>query len=125
MSNIGKTRINKVAIGNYGEQIAAKFLEEKGYVILNTKYRCRYGEVDIVAKLGNVMAFVEVKYRSNLKFGYPCEAVNLKKQKKIITTTEYYIMENSIFDFDIRFDVIEIININETEIRHIEGAFIK
>lgn len=100
---------SKKAIGNYGEDIAADFLKESGYIILDRNFRSRTGEIDIIAKDKDFICFVEVKTRYGVGFGTPGEAVNLTKQHHIYKTAEYYIMKKKLFKFNFRFDVVEVI----------------
>ena len=106
--------------GKIGEKIAVKFLENKGFSIIITNYRTSFGEIDIIAKDGEYIVFIEVKLRNSLKNGLPREAVNKSKQKNIIAVAEKYISENQMFNVDFRFDVIEVL---ENSIIHIENAF--
>lgn len=120
MKNLNKT------IGNYGEAIAAKYLEENGYKILTANYRCRIGEIDIIAKYKNYICFIEVKTRYSACYGRPSEAVSYVKQQKILKAAEYYIMKNKLYNCAARFDVIEI-QLNNSDnmytINFIENAF--
>ena len=109
--------------GEHGEQIAKKYLENNGYFILGTNYRCPYGEIDIIAQCENCICFVEVKYRKSLKFGMPRESVTKTKQAKIKETAMHYILEHEITDTGFRFDVIEIIDDINVEITHIQNGF--
>ncbi|CAG0930904.1 partial hypothetical protein, partial [Planctomycetaceae bacterium] len=68
--------MNKLAIGKQGEDEAAAFLEGKGYAVLERNYRCRYGEIDIVARDGRTVVFVEVKTRGSDRFGTPTASVD-------------------------------------------------
>ena len=106
--------------GKIGEKIAVKFLENKGFSIIITNYRTSFGEIDIIAKDGEYIVFIEVKLRNSLNNGLPREAVNKSKQKNIIAVAEKYISENQMFNVDFRFDVIEVF---ENSITHIENAF--
>ncbi len=108
--------------GEKGELIAKRFLEEKNYTIVKSNYRCTSGEIDIIAKDGEYLVFVEVKYRTNKKFGMPVEAIDRKKQEKIRVVAGHYLSENNIKS-KVRIDVIGILNTNELEINHIENAF--
>lgn len=113
-------------IGNYGEELAKKYLEESGYTILDRNFKCKTGELDIIAKKCNTITFVEVKSRYNKFYGNPCEAVNYIKKLKIYKAAQFYIIKNSLTNFDFRFDVIEIIfnyNNNNNTLNHIENAF--
>ncbi len=109
--------------GIYGENIAAKELVKNGYFILDKNYHSMYGEIDIVAKKDCTVVFVEVKLRKNIKNGMPCEAVDLRKQRKIIKTAQEYIQRRNLTDCDFRFDVIEILAADKIMIRHIKNAF--
>ncbi len=113
-------------IGDFGEYAAKKFLVERGYEILETNFRLKMGEIDIIAQKDGCTVFVEVKTRKNSNFGSPSEYVDFRKQNKIRKTALCYI--NSI-DTDMRFDVIEVFydviqgkNCVE-KINHIENAF--
>ncbi len=111
---------NNRRIGNIAEKRALDFLINKGYSIIATNYQKQFGEIDIIAKKDTYIFFVEVKYRKDIKKGYPREAVSLKKQEKIKNTALCYIAENNLNNIDFSFDVIEIIGDN---IIHIENAF--
>lgn len=110
--------LNKLK-GNLGEQEACSYLKKKGYKILHKNYRCFYGEIDIVAKDKEFIVFVEVKTRSSNLYGRGSDAVDYKKQRKIIQTAENYINEFRL-KTAVRFDVI---SIDSGEITHIENAF--
>ena len=111
-------------LGNAGENFAAKYLEERGYKIIAQNYRVRSAEIDIIAELGEEIIFVEVKTRSNTRRGLPAEAVNLRKQKKIIGAASVFLQDEIYFDRACRFDVIEVYSGGtEFKIRHIENAF--
>lgn len=112
---------SKKAIGNLGEDIAADFLKESGYTILDRNFRCRIGEIDIIAKDGSFICFVEVKTRYSTCFGTPREAVSLTKQYHIYRTAQYYIMKKKLFKFSFRFDVVEVILKNQAEVCYSVG----
>lgn len=96
-------------IGKIGEELATKYLQENDYIILARNFSCRQGEIDIIAKLKNEIVFVEVKTRTNCKYGKPAEAVNSIKQKHIRKTAEYFMLKNNISNNNfIRLDVIEV-----------------
>lgn len=117
--------MNNKKIGVEGEKLAVNFLKQNNYDVLNVNYRCRYGEIDIVARQGNILIFVEVKTRSSLKFGMGREAVNYNKQKKIRKAAMSFINEKRIYFSEIRFDVIDILIKKPRffEITHIKNAF--
>lgn len=111
--------------GRLGEDCAAKFLEAHGYKIVARNFRIRSAEIDIVAQIGNVIVFVEVKARSNVRHGLPSEAVNIRKQRKIIAAAGVFLQDDNFCDCACRFDVVEVYLRGELveEIRHIENAF--
>ncbi len=110
--------------GNSGEDIAAVFLEEQGYEILDRNFSCLFGELDIVARQGQILAFVEVKTRRSLKFGRPAAAVTSSKQRKLRTTALYYLKRHPHPRCTIRFDVIEITELyGDIQLNHVTSAF--
>ena len=115
---------NKI-IGKLGEDAAAKFLESKGYEIVARNFRISTAEIDIIARVGETLIFAEVKARSNLRHGLPAEAVNLRKQKKIISAAGVFLQDENFSDCACRFDVIEVYVTGNSvfKIRHIENAF--
>ena len=111
-------------LGNAGENLAVNFLENHGYKILEKNFRIRAAEIDIIAEKDNTIIFVEVKTRSNIRKGTPAEAVNLRKQKKIIEAASVFLQDEKYFDKACRFDVIEIISEGKFfKVNHIENAF--
>ena len=103
--------------------MAAKFLTNKGYEVLEINWVYNKFEVDIIAKYQEKIIIIEVKTRENNYIGEPWEAVTIAKQKRIIKTANEYIINNQI-DVEVRFDVISIIhNQKETKIEHLEDAF--
>ena len=124
MNKENKMLKNKTELGNLGEKLARDYLLTVNYIILATKYRCPYGEIDIINKLGSTIIFTEVKLRSNLNYGYPSEAVNKTKRQKIYKTALYFINSNYNINNNYRFDVIEIYkNKSKYVINHIKNAF--
>ena len=83
--------MNKRQIGSVYELKASDYLTKKGYQIIERNYRCRIGEIDIIAIERDCLCFIEVKYRKNEKTGDPLEAVDKRKQQKIIRTAQYYL----------------------------------
>ncbi len=110
---------NKIE-GDMGETRAVQFLRGKGYRILQTNYKTKFGEIDIIAQDGKVIVFVEVKERATLAYGRPIEAVNFQKQQKIRRVAEFYLMMKHSPYADCRFDVIEILG---DSINHETNAF--
>ncbi|MGN0813615.1 MAG: YraN family protein [Candidatus Coproplasma sp.] len=109
----------KRRVGFWGERKAVGYLKKQGYRILERNYRCPLGEVDIIAGKGEVVAFVEVKTRSNISFGQPNEAVTRERQNRYIRTAKHY-FSGKTPDCVVRFDIIEVLN---GKINHIESAF--
>lgn len=107
--------------GKKTEEIAAKYLREKGWKILEQNYVCKFGEIDLIALDGDAIVFVEVKYRSRDYYGDPGEAVTLYKQRRISRAACWYLIEHQWDDRVCRFDVICIYG-NKT-MRHIEQAY--
>ena len=111
------------SIGIIGENIAHNYLLKKGYKILEKNFRVKAGEIDIIALENKTIVFVEVKSRSNNKYGLPYESVNYRKQQKIIRVAQNYINFKRLMDYQYRFDIIEVyLNSNE-KINHIQNAF--
>ena len=97
-------------VGDYGEKLALRYLKRHGYKIVTTNYKIRGGEVDIIARDGMFLVFVEVKYRSNTLYGFPSEAVEYHKQNKIRMVASQYILAHPEENDLIRFDVVQIID---------------
>ena len=115
--------MNKRKFGIIGEKIAQDYLRNNGYKILEKNFYSKSGEIDIIAQKDRNIIFVEVKTRSDLKFGTPAMAVNSRKKKHIKSVAKTFIYINRLNKYDIRFDVIEIlINNGKCNINHIEGA---
>lgn len=111
-------------IGHTGETAAAQFLSRKGYILLEQNYRAPFAEIDIIAREGECLCFVEVKTRTSVKKGLPRESVHHVKQQKIISGASFYLKEKKIFNQQVRFDVIDILFTGEIpEITLIRNAF--
>lgn len=97
-------------LGVHGEDFASQIVYDRGYEIVTRNYRCKSGEIDIIAKQGNCYHFIEVKTRSNFDYGNPSEAVTQEKQRRIKRAAEYYMMSHGYKNRDcmIQFDVIEV-----------------
>lgn len=101
---------NRRRVGALYEEKAAAYLEERGYKILERNYRCQKGEIDLIALDGDVLVFLEVKYRSTEKMGDPAEAVNASKQRKICRVADDYRRTRRIGgQTPCRFDVVAIL----------------
>jgi len=97
---------DRISLGSQGEELAAGHLRKLGYRILCRNYRCRQGEIDIVAEEGAVLVFVEVKARGGASFGDPLEAVTPRKRGQIARAAMRYLAENDGHDRPARFDVV-------------------
>lgn len=114
-------------LGKWGERLVAEDLRKKGWTILETNYRCRMGELDLVAAKGGYLSFVEVKLRKSDRFGRPGEAVTREKQRKLRSAAELYLQEHPT-NLQPRFDVAEVwapqgINTQNPRIVYLENAF--
>lgn len=112
--------------GKRGENLACRYLEKNNYTIIDRNFRCKQGEIDIIACDGKKkeLVYFEVKTRSTLKYGRPSEAVQKTKRKHIIAAAKYYYYKNKIHKIPVRFDVIEVfLNNSNYKINHIEQAF--
>ena len=102
----GGYRCSKRKTGAEYEQKAGAYLEGQGYEILEYNYRCRTGEIDIVARDGEYLVFCEVKYRADARTGHPAEAVDARKQRRISKCALYYLTRHGLADQACRFDVV-------------------
>lgn len=109
----------KRRLGFSGERRAARYLKRQGYKILERNFRCKMGEVDVIAQKGDAVAFVEVKTRTSDYFGEPNQAVNSTRQERYKNAARYYFYGKSV-NVTVRFDIIEV---TKDGINHIENAF--
>jgi len=117
-------KLNKRFVGSTGESIACRFLKDKGYKIIEKNFRCRSGEIDIVAMDGEDLCFIEVKMRKSSSYGPPYLAVTPQKQKQISIAALNYLKKTTLKYSGIRFDVVSINLENSTEkIELFKGAF--
>ena len=113
-------------VARIGERLAAQYLKDQGYQILEHNYRLRSGEIDLIAKQGKRIVFVEVKTRRTLKFGVPQAAVTPAKQKQISKLALSYLQSHDLLDLPCRFDVVAIFLSSKStpaRLKHIENAF--
>ena len=112
------------ALGNFGEAAAVSFLQTSGFKILETNYRTKPAEIDIIAKDHGVLCFIEVKTRRSSAKGLPREAVTGPKQKKIIMGASIYLQKTKQLNSRVRFDVVEVLEKNgRLDIQLIKNAF--
>ena len=113
-------------MGAHAERLVAKELARRRYKVLSKNFSTRYGEIDLVARKGRTVAFVEVKGRSRADIVLPGDAVGPRKQKRIIRAAKEYLAQNHMDDADVRFDVAEVIFAESGpsyDVRIIEDAF--
>ncbi len=112
--------MNNVFVWRSGEKLAAKYLKEQGYTILETNAKNKLAEVDIICEKDDEIVFVEVKSRTSKDYGYAMESVIITKQQAYVRFSQAYVVAKLKADKNIRFDVIEVYG---EEINHIESAF--
>ena len=105
--------------GLAGEDRACEYLEKKGMVLLERRYRSLYGEIDLVMQDGEILVFVEVKARKNSRYGTGLEAITLGKQKRLLQTAALYLAQTG-HNAPVRFDAVEVM---PEGITHIANAF--
>ena len=113
--------------GDWGEALVEKYLSERGCRIVEREWRCRFGEIDLIAEQEGTLLFVEVKLRTNLRYGMPRESVTAKKQEKLRSAALLYLSMHGL-DASSRFDVAEVYtdarhSARSTRIEYIENAF--
>ena len=111
---------NKVTLGRSYEQKAGEYLRNLGYQILEFNFRCRYAEIDIIAKDKDCIVFCEVKYRKQKDSKVVFESITPAKQKRISYAALYYLTTHNLTEASSRFDVI---GFSESDITHIKNAF--
>ncbi len=112
---------NKRTIGSHAEQVVRKYLTEHGFEILEMNYRCKQGEIDIIAREDIYYVFIEVKYRTSTRYGFPQEAVGAAKQRRICGAAGYYLYSHQLGESTpVRFDVAAVL---EDKITYIRDAF--
>ena len=116
---------HKDRLGKSGEAAAARHLEARGLRILEAGYRTPAGEIDLIAEEGDALVFIEVKTRSSLRCGRPGEAVDARKQGRIVRAAQLYLLRRNRSDHPCRFDVVEVLVEPGAALRihHIRDAF--
>ena len=113
--------MSRRSVGREYESLAAAYLKKQGYTLLEKNFTCRQGEIDLIAREGEYLCFVEVKYRTTTHSGDPVEAVTPVKQARIIRTAQVYLLARGLGDdVKCRFDVI---GITPGSVRLIRNAF--
>ncbi len=121
-----RQQFRPLSLGERGEKYAARYLRRLGYKILYTRYRLRYGEIDILAVEGQTVVFVEVKTRRSRAKGQPAEAVDAKRQARLTRAALAFLKANRLLEYASRFDVIEVVwpeGQKHPTVRHIQNAF--
>jgi putative endonuclease len=114
----------KQALGKEGERIAERYLKKKGYKLIERNYRCKGGELDLIALDRRVVVFVEVKARTGQGYGSPVEAVEYHKQQRMIRAAQVFLSEKNLHQRDARFDVVGVSwPGGKPVVEHIENAF--
>ena len=114
------------SLGQFGEEQAARYLRRRFYHIVERNYRCRFGEIDLIAKRGGYLVFVEVKLRRDASHGEAREFVTASKQQRVLAAAQLWLSQNET-ELQPRFDVIEVYapqgDAGPVKINHIENAF--
>lgn len=115
----------RIELGKTGEVLALKYLRSHNYKIIEQNYKTRSGEIDIIAKNKDVLAFIEVKTRKSLDYGLPQESVDTCKQRQISRVAIEYLAKKNIYDVDCRFDIVAItwLKNQKPQIELIKDAF--
>jgi putative endonuclease len=117
--------MKRIERGQQGEHIAAQYLRHQGYRLQAQNYRCRQGEIDIIAWDGTTLVFVEVKTKSQLAFGAPQAMVDRRKQQKMLQVAMVYVQEHRLQQTNLRFDVVAVTCLPNAspEVTHLPAAF--
>lgn len=114
----------RLSLGAHGEEMAVRYLRKHRFKILERNFTTPLGEIDIIARQGRTLAFVEVKTRSSRAFGSPAEAVGSRKQHQIIKAANWYLATGRGKELQPRFDVVSVlVREGQTEVEHIPAAF--
>jgi putative endonuclease len=108
--------VERQAFGKSGEDRAVDELERRGYAVLARRYRTRHGEIDVVARDGDTIVFVEVKARATGEFGTSAEAVTRRKQLKLVSMARDYLARNDLGNTPCRFDVVAVDGVGESAV---------
>ncbi|MFZ5652675.1 MAG: YraN family protein [Bacillota bacterium] len=118
--------VKRISTGKAGEEAAVQHIRKKGMRVLERNFRCRLGELDIIARDGRYIVFVEVRTSNSTAFGTPQESVGAKKKQKLRLLAQYYIKIRNLGDVPLRFDVVAVTGVpggGIIKIEHIANAF--
>jgi putative endonuclease len=120
-------RMSRSAVGRAGENAAAEYLGRLGYVLMECNWRCRLGEIDLIAMDGNTLVFIEVRSRTNpTRYGTAIEAVTPRKCRQVREVATVYLKQRGGAPQSLRFDVVAVTFLGDgypPEIQHLQGAF--
>ena len=122
---MGNEKPARKALGDWGERAASEYLEREGYRVIETNYRCQWGEVDLIVRKGGCVVFVEVRTRTGNAFGTPEESLTSRKQERLVATAQTYLQEVGLEDGEWRIDLITVRPGHQAgapEIRHFANA---
>ena len=121
---MGKQAVDRRGYGAAGEAAAVACLEAQGYRVRARNFTCRYGELDVVAEKGEVLAFVEVRMRSSAVWGDPAHTVSRAKQRRVVKAALHYLFRYGLQGRMVRFDVVSVVGRGErASVEHIPAAF--
>jgi putative endonuclease len=114
----------KDAVGQYGERVAVRHLEDSGMVVLERNWRCEMGELDVVAREGDTLVFCEVKTRRSLRCGHPAEAISHAKAQRLRRLALKWLMQSGHRAEELRFDVVAVLasRRGSAEVEHLRGV---
>lgn len=98
----------RTRLGTRGEELARRFLQQNGYQILGCNYRCRWGEIDIVARDGDELVFLEVRTRRSADYGAPEESLTNAKLRRLLATSQHYLQQQEKGDINWRIDLVSV-----------------
>ena len=110
-------------VGGFGERVACRYLVSQGLVLLDRNWRSRAGELDVVARDGADLVFVEVKTRRSTQYGQPIEALVPAKVRRLRTLAHMWLAANAVRGDRVRFDVIGVLVDRSVALQHVRGAF--
>ncbi len=121
---MARAEVDRRGYGNEAEEAVVRLLEARGYRIRARNFRCRYGELDIVAELADTVCFVEVRMRSTAVWGDPAHTVSFAKQRRVVKAALHYLFAYDLRDRMMRFDVVSVVGHGEkASVEHIPNAF--